>query len=45
MRLKKLMTGALSVAMLGTMMCTTAFAADYADGDYSATPSLCTRRR
>lgn len=34
MRLKKLMTGALSVAMLGTMMCSTAFAADYADGDY-----------
>lgn len=35
MRLKKLMTGALSVAMLGTMMCTTAFAADYTDGDYT----------
>ena len=57
MRLKKLMTGALSVAMLGTMMCTTAFAADYTDGDYTgeihlgpglpacAIPSLCTRRR
>ena len=29
------MTGALSVAMLGTMMCTTAFAADYTDGDYT----------
>lgn len=35
MRLKKLMTGALSVAMLGTMMCTTTFAADYTDGDYT----------
>lgn len=35
MRLTKLMTGALSVAMLGTMMCTTAFAADYTDGDYT----------
>lgn len=35
MRLNKIVSGAAVAAMLGTMMCTTAFAADYADGDYT----------
>ena len=35
MRLNKIVSGAAAAAMLGTMMCTTAFAADYADGDYT----------
>ena len=35
MRLNKIVSGAAVAAMLGTMMCTTAFAADYADGNYT----------
>ena len=35
MRLNKIVSGAAAAAMLGTMMCTTAFAADYTDGDYT----------
>lgn len=35
MRLNKIVSGAAVAAMLGTMMCTTAFAADYTDGDYT----------
>lgn len=35
MRLNKILSGAVTAAMLGTMMCTTAFAADYTDGDYT----------
>lgn len=35
MRLTKILSGATVAAMLGTMMCTTAFAADYADGNYT----------
>ena len=35
MRLNKIVSGAAAAAMLGTMMCTTAFAADYADGNYT----------
>lgn len=35
MKLKKLMAGTLSAAMLASMMCGTAFAAEYADGDYT----------
>ena len=35
MRLTKILSGATVAAMLGTMMCTTAFAADYTDGDYT----------
>lgn len=34
MRFKKVMAGMLSAALLGTMMCSTAFAAEYADGNY-----------
>ena len=34
MRLTKILSGATVAAMLGTMMCTTAFAAEYADGNY-----------
>ena len=35
MRLNKIVSGAAVAAMLGTMMCTTAFAADYTDGNYT----------
>ena len=35
MRLNKIVSGAAAAAMLGTMMCTTAFAADYTDGNYT----------
>lgn len=35
MRLNKIVSGAAAAAMLGTMMCTTAFAADYIDGNYT----------
>ena len=35
MRLNKILSGAVTAAMLGTMMCTTAFAADYIDGNYT----------
>lgn len=35
MRLNKIVSGAAAAAMLVTMMCTTAFAADYTDGDYT----------
>lgn len=35
MKLKKIMTGILSAAMIGTMMCSTAFAAEYTDGEYT----------
>lgn len=35
MKLKKILSGAVTAALLGTMMCTTAFAADYADGEYT----------
>lgn len=35
MKLKKILSGAVTAALLGTMMCTTAFAADYANGEYT----------
>lgn len=35
MKLKKILSGALVAAMMGTMMCGTAFAAEPADGDYT----------
>ncbi len=35
MRLKKITAGAVAAAMMATMMCGSAFAADYADGDYT----------
>ena len=35
MRLKKLLSGALAAAMMTTMMCGTAFAAEPANGDYT----------
>ena len=35
MRLNKIVSGAAAAAMLGTMMCTTAFATDYTGGDYT----------
>ena len=35
MRLNKIVSGAAVAAMLGTMMCTTAFAADHAAGNYT----------
>lgn len=35
MRLNKIVSGAAVAAMLGTMMCTTAFAAEYTDGAYT----------
>lgn len=35
MRLNKIVSGTAVAAMLGTMMCTTAFAADYTDGNYT----------
>ena len=35
MRLNKIVSGAAVAAMLGTMMCTTAFAADYTEGNYT----------
>lgn len=35
MKLKKILSGALVAAMMGTMMCGTAFAAESADGDYT----------
>lgn len=35
MRLKKVLSGFVTAVMVGTMMCTTAFAADYTNGEYT----------